>query len=179
MRGKLEKEGDYELFQTTHGHEILVLNNKLYYAVIQTSQGHILVASDSDHKKDHTIDKGQFYLADFQDDPAFKDMPHLFLKEGKKYKELVLPNDLPNQSDNEKKVIITNDKVSDQKVEEHVEGKGNKGSEKQYQGKKEGLRNKTKEELYHLAQKDHIHGRSKMNKKQLVDAVHKAEMSHQ
>ncbi len=29
MRGKLKKEGKYELFRTTHGHEILRLEKKM------------------------------------------------------------------------------------------------------------------------------------------------------
>lgn len=174
MRGNLEKEGNYELFQTTKGHEILVLNDKNYFAVVKTNQGHLLVASDSDHKKDHTEESGKFYLADFEDDPAFKDMPHLFLKEGKKYKEFLLPNDLPNQSDNQKKLIFADDKISAKKVQSHVKGKGNKGDEKQYQGQKESLRTKTKEELYHMAQDKNISGRSKMDKEELVNAVAKA-----
>jgi hypothetical protein len=171
MRGKLEKEGKYELFETTHGHEILVLNKKDYYAVVKTSQGHLLVKSDADHKKDHEVDSGKFYLADFEDDPAFKDMPHLFLKEGKKYQEFILPNDLPTDSDTQKKLIIEDDKIGKRKVERHVEGKGNRGDEKQYSGKPESLRQKTKKELYDMARNRHIDGRSEMNKEELVQAV--------
>jgi hypothetical protein len=174
MRGKLEKEGNYELFETNHGHDILKLNDKDYFAIIDTSQGHLLVDTDSDHKKDHTVDKGKFYLADFEDDPAFKDMPHLFLKEGKKYKEFILPNDLPTDSDTQKKLVETDDKLGKKKVMEHVKGAGNKGSEKQYDGKKESLRNKSKEDLYDMAKKKNISGRSEMDKKELVNAIEKS-----
>lgn len=175
MKVKLEKEGKYELFETNHGHEILVLNDKDYFAIIDTSQGHILVDSDSDHKKDHTVDSGKFYLADFEDDPEFKDMPHLFLKEGKKYKEFILPNDLPTDSDTQKKLVEPDEKLSKKKVDEHVKGPGNKGSEKQYQGKEEGLRDESKKELYDKAKEKNISGRSDMDKEQLVKAIKKSE----
>jgi hypothetical protein len=174
MRGKLEKEGKYELFETNHGHDILVLNDNDYYAIVDTSQGHLLVDTDSDHKKDHTVDKGKFYLADFEDDPAFKDMPHLFLKEGKKYKEFILPNDLPGKGDTQKKLVETDGKLAKEKVMDHVKGPGNKGSEKQYEGKKESLRDKSKEDLYEMAKKKDIHGRSEMDKDQLVNAIEKS-----
>ena len=103
------------MFETNHGHEILKLNDKDYFAIIDTSQGHLLVDTDSNHKKNPTVDKGKFYLADFEDDPAFKDVPHLFLKEGKKYREFILPNDLPNDSDTQKKLIETYDKLGKKK----------------------------------------------------------------
>jgi hypothetical protein len=55
VRGKLRKEGEYELFETTKGHQILTLDQKEWYAVVETSQGHILVKSDADHEKDKTV----------------------------------------------------------------------------------------------------------------------------
>ena len=104
MHGKLKKEGDYELLQTTKGHQILTLDKKEWYAVVETSQGHLLVLSDADHEKQKTVDQGQYYLADFEDDPEFRDMPHLFLKDTKtKYKEFVLPKGLPTESNDRKK----------------------------------------------------------------------------
>ncbi|MCC9136935.1 hypothetical protein ACFSKU_05205 [Pontibacter silvestris] len=176
MHGKLKKEGSYELFMTTQGHEILTLDKKEWYAVVKTSQGHILVKSDSDHKKSKTVDKGQYYLADFNDDPEFQDMPHLFLKDTKtKYKEFVLPQGLPTSGKDRKKVIVTDDKVKKDKVEYHVKGSGDKGSEKQYQdnkssatSNKQDLSDLTKKDLYEKAKKQHVTGRSKMSKKELI-----------
>ena len=171
MRGNLNKEGDYELFETTEGHQILHLNKKDWYALVNGQQGKIIVKSDSDHEKDHTIQKGQFYLADFEDDPKFKDMPHLFLKKGEKFTEYILPNGLPTEKDNQKKLIETDEKLAEDKVMDHVKGRGNKGDEKQYEGKEEGLRNKSKKELEQKAKEEGISGRSKMKKGELVDEL--------
>lgn len=175
MHGELEKEGHYELFETNHGHKILVLNNKNWYAIIKGDYGDLLVKTDSDHKKKRTIQEGKFYLADFEDDPEFRDVPHLFLKDGKEYKEFILPNDLPGNKNYQKKLVRTGDKVSAQKVEEHVKGRGNKGSEKQYKDEEQNkprsagdLENKSVEELQEMARKKNIEGRSNMNKDELI-----------
>lgn len=173
MRGKLEKQGHYELFKTTKGHQILNLNNKNWFAVVKGQKGDMLIGSDSDHQKEKTIKEGRFYLADFDNDPEFRDIPHLFLEEGKKYREWLLPNDSPTEKDYQKKLIKTNSLVSKEKVEQHVKGKGAKGSEKQYEGRPESLRSKSKTELYEVAKKEQIPGRSKMNKTQLAEKLQK------
>ena len=144
--------------------------------MVQTNQGHILVKSSSDHQKDKTISKGQFYLADFQDDPEFRDMPHLFMEDGGKFKEFVLPQGLPTESNDRKKVILTEEKLDKEKVEYHVKGKGDRGSEKQYQqdqqpaskgDDQQDLAEMTKQELYEKAKQQDLEGRSKMNKEEL------------
>lgn len=171
MRGKLKKEGNYELFKTTKGHEILNLEDRDFYALVTGQQGDIIVHSDQDHKKQRTVSSGKFYYADFRNDPEFQDMPHLFMEDGSKFRELILPEGLPTKSDHQKKLVKTKERLSKDKVEEHVKGKGDKGSEKQYSDKKEGLRARTKEELYDLAQKHDIEGRSKMDKEELVNKL--------
>ena len=100
-------------------------------------------------------------------------MEHLFLEDGKKFREMILPEGFPTESNHQKKLIRTDEKLSRAKVQEHVKGKGNSGGEQQYSGKKEGLRKKTKEELYEMAQKKRIQGRSKMKKEDLVTALEK------
>jgi hypothetical protein len=168
MRGKLEKEGNYELFETANGHQILNLNNKNYFAVIGGQKGDILVATDSDHEKSKVLKKGRFYLADFENDPEFSDMPHLFLQEGNKYREWILPNHEPSEKDYQKKLVRTGNLVSKAKVESHVKGKGHEGSEKKYEGKSESLRSKSKAGLMEMAKKRSLTGRSKMSKEQLA-----------
>ncbi|MFW5886915.1 MAG: Rho termination factor N-terminal domain-containing protein [Bacteroidota bacterium] len=169
MRGKMEKKGHYELFETTHGHQILNLNDKYFYAIAKGYKGDILVGTDKDHEKKRTINQGKFYLVDFEDDPEFKDMPHLFLQDGDRYKEWLVPKDTPGKKGDKEKLIKTKHKVGSKKVIEHTEGKGNAGTEKQYRGKPEKLRSKSKNELYHMAQEKDIPGRSKMSKEELVD----------
>lgn len=168
MRGKLKKEGDYELYKTTEGHQILKLDNKNYYALVKGQKGDIIVHSDSDHKKSKTLSKGNYYYADFEDDPAFENIAHLFMEDGTKYKEILLPEGLPTEKDIQKKLIRSSDKLSKAKVKSHVKGKGIKGDEKQYEDKAEGLRDKTKRELYEMAKKKEINGRSNMDKAELV-----------
>lgn len=168
MRGKLENQGHYELFETTKGHQILNLNDEQWYAVVEGQQGDLLVHSDSDHEKKKTLQEGEFYLANFKDDPEFRDMPHLFLQDGKQYSEFILPNGFPTKSDHQKKLIRSDEKISKDKVKKHVEGKGDVGTEKQYQGKAEHLRSKSKHELYEEAKKQDVKGRSKMDKEELI-----------
>lgn len=171
MRGSIKKEGNGELFETTKGHQILNLNDDKFYALVEGQKGGIIVKSDSDHEKNRSISKGKFYYVDFEDDPEFQDMPHLFIEEGDQYREFILPQGLPEGKDYRKKLIRSDKMVPKHKVKEHVEGKGDKGSEKQYSDKSEGLRNKTKDELYHLAQERKIKGRSKMDKEELINSL--------
>ncbi len=117
------------------------------------------------------MSKGKFFLADFENDPEFRDQPHLFMQEGKSYKEYVLPNNLPTSKNKRVRLIRAKEKLPESKVLEHVKGKGNKGSEKQYEGQAEGLRSKSKNELYEKAKKADVSGRSKMSKEELVKAL--------
>ncbi len=87
---------------------------------MEGQKGEILVLSDSDHEKDHTIQEGQFYLADFEDDPEFQDNPRLFLQKGDHFEELIVPNGLPDDSDNQKKVVSTDDTVARDELEDHL-----------------------------------------------------------
>lgn len=171
MRGSIKIEGEGELFETTKGNQILNLDDDNFYALVEGQKGDIIVKSDSDHEKSRSISKGKFYYVDFEDDPEFQDMPHLFIEDENQYREFILPQGLPDSKDYQKKIIRSDKMVPEYKVKEHLEGKGDKGSEKQYSDKSEGLRNRTKEELYHLAQERKIKGRSKMNKKELIKSL--------
>jgi hypothetical protein len=103
MQSRLQKSGEYELFETAKGHQILNLNNEEFYAVVEGQKGDILVQSDADHKKKKTLKKGKFYLADFENDPEFNDVPHLFLQEGdSQYREWILPQGAPSKGDHQK-----------------------------------------------------------------------------
>lgn len=168
MRGKLKKEGMHELFKTTKGHYILKLDDKEYYAMVKGQKGDIIVKSDSDHEKDQDVTKGKYYYADFKDDPEFQDMPHLFMEDGDQFREIVLPEGLPKESNYQKKLVRSDKKLSKQLVMDHVKGEGDRGDEKQYEEKPEGLRSKSKKELHDLAKKHEIKGRSKMGKEELI-----------
>lgn len=170
MKGKLENEGNYELFRTTKGHQILNLNDKSFFAIIEGQKGDMLIATDSDHEKDKSIKKGKFYLANFDDDPEFNDLPHLFLQEGNKYREWILPNDKPSQKDYQKKLVRTGNMVSKSKVEEHIKGSSSK-SKNENNKPDSDLGNKSKNELMAIARDRNLRGRSKMSKKELIRSI--------
>lgn len=121
MPVRVQEEGAYELFETTKEHRILVLNGKKWFAWVEGQRGEILVRSDSDHKRKRTLQKGQFCLVDFEDDPTYKDMPHLFLQEGDHYQEMMVPNGLPTDQDPQKKVIKTDETLPKNKLEDYLE----------------------------------------------------------
>lgn len=121
MPANVKQQGHYELFETNHHHRILVLNDEQWYAWVQGQQSEILVHSDSDHEKDHTIQEGDFRLVEFQDDPRFKDMPHLFLEHEDHYDELMLPNGLPTESDHQKNLVPTDETLDKQDLEQYLQ----------------------------------------------------------
>jgi hypothetical protein len=113
-------KGMYDLFETNHHHQILVLNRRQWFALVRGQKGDILVRTNSDHIRDHTIQRGRFYLVDFVQDPKFKNMPHLFLEVDGHYEEWLLPNGLPTARDREKRVVLTNDTLSTQELEDYL-----------------------------------------------------------
>lgn len=171
MRGKLKKEGQYELFQTTKQHQILCLDGETWFAVVEGQQSDILVGSDSDHEKQKTTRKGKYYYADFENDPAFQDQPHLFMEEASHFREYVLPQGLPCKKGDKVRLVRSGERIPASKVKDHVKGRGRAGGEKQYEGKPEGLRNKSKTDLYDMAREKGVKGRSRMGKEELVNAL--------
>lgn len=167
MKNDLDKKGNYEIFKTTEGNQILRLGKNDIYAIVETNQGHILVTTDGDHEKEKTVQKGKYYLIDFDEDPTFQDNPHLFLEKGAKFQELVLPRGLPTESEKRNKVIFADDKVEEDKIKRHAKNEEEKVREK------EDLEEMEKKELDRIAKEKGIEGRSKMNKKELAKAIKK------
>lgn len=120
MSVDVRQRGLYELFETTHQHRILTLDRKQWYAWVEGQAGEILVHSDSDHKKDHTLCKGHYYVVAFDGDPKFKDMPHLFLEDGGQYREVMIPNGLPTDKDYQKKVVDTGNTLSKRELQNYL-----------------------------------------------------------
>ncbi|HET8839365.1 MAG TPA: hypothetical protein VFM82_10275 [Flavobacteriaceae bacterium] len=120
MENDLKKEGNYELFKTNRGHQIINFNDNDFYALVKGQQGDIIVKSDDNHEKEKTLSSGKFYYADFSEDPDFQDMPHLFLEDGDEFKEMILPEGLPKEKDYQKKLVRTDKKVPKDKILEHV-----------------------------------------------------------
>jgi hypothetical protein len=114
------EQGTYELFETNHRHQILSLNDEEWFALVRGQKSDILIRTDSTHVKDHTIQRGRFYLVDFEHDPKFKDMPHLFLEVDGHFEEWLLPKGLPTTRDPQKRVVLTHDALSSQELEAYL-----------------------------------------------------------
>ena len=121
MSVKVEDKGHYDLFETTNGNHILVFNDERWFAWVEGQQGEILVHTDSDHDKDHTVQEGQFYLADFEDDPKFQDNPHLFLQKEDRFEEAILPNGLPTKQDKQKRIVAADETVVQDELTDYLE----------------------------------------------------------
>lgn len=116
MGAMVQKQGEYELFETTKKHRILVLNGREWYAWVEGERSPLLVRSDSDHEKSKTLAEGKFYLIDFEDDPDFRDQPHLFLLRDGEYQDLILPNGLPDEGDYQKRLVVADETISPNKL---------------------------------------------------------------
>ena len=121
MSVKVEDKGHYEHFETTNGNHILVLNDERWFAWVEGQQGEILVHTDSDHEKDHTVQDGEFYLVDFEDDPNYQDNPHLFLQKGDHFEEAILPNGLPTEQDKQKKIVAPGETMAQDELTDYLE----------------------------------------------------------
>ncbi|HUG16060.1 MAG TPA: hypothetical protein VMM78_13710 [Thermomicrobiales bacterium] len=120
MGANVQKRGEYELFETTKNHRILALNGREWYALVEGQQSPLIVKSDSNHEKQRTLAEGRFYLIDFEDDPDFRDVPHLFLLQDGEYRELILPNGLPTDHDHQKRLVETDETISPNKLRTYV-----------------------------------------------------------
>lgn len=107
MTATVQRRGRYTLFETPRQNRILVLGQDQWFAWVGGQQGDILVRSDREHERDRTIQEGEFYLVDFEDDPDFTDVPHLFLEKNGDFVEVILPNGLPTDADSQKRVVGT------------------------------------------------------------------------
>ena len=116
MTTTVKKHGNYDLFETTHHHKILKLDNDEYFAWVETNQGEILVLSDSDHKKSKSLSNGEYILFTPRNEPDMNDnIDHLELQEGDHFRNYVLPQGLPSERDIRNK-IIKSDIVDKEKI---------------------------------------------------------------
>ena len=121
MPARVKKEGRYALRKTTRGHNVLELEGGDFFAWVEGQRGEILVRSDADHEFEKTLSEGRFRYVEFEDDPDYKDMPHLFLQEGQRYREVMLPSGLPTASDHQKKLVDTGNKPAAGKVDGYLD----------------------------------------------------------
>jgi hypothetical protein len=120
MGVRIEDSGRYALLQDAHGHRFLVLNGERWFVWIEGQKSPLLVRTGPGHAKLRTVRRGRFYLADFEDDPNFRDLPHLFLQSGERYHEFVLPNGLPDDRDPQKRFVVTRHFVGKRELERYL-----------------------------------------------------------
>ena len=122
MTATVQRHGRYALFETPSENRILTLGSDLWFAWVKGDQGVILVRSDEDHERAQTIQEGEYYLVDFQADPSFTDVPHLFLERDDHFQELILPNGLPTQDDTQRRVVETEKTMERDELERNLAG---------------------------------------------------------
>ena len=127
MTATVQRRGRYTLFETPRQNRILVLGQDQWFAWMGGQQGDILVRSDREHERDRTIQEGEFYLVNFEGEPDFTDVPHLFLEKNGDFVEVILPNGLPTDDDSQKRVVGTEKTISREKLTRHVATAGTTG----------------------------------------------------
>jgi len=120
MSATVQRHGRYTLFETPRSNRILVLGDNQWFAWVSGQQGEILVRSEDEHDRERTIQEGEFYLVDFEDDPDFTDVPHLFLSRNGDFQEVILPNGLPTDDDVQKRVVATEKTVAAGELKQHL-----------------------------------------------------------
>ena len=120
MTAIVQSQGRYTLFETPRQNRILVLGGNQWFAWVSGQQGEILVRSDSSHERERTIQEGEFYLVNFEDDPDFTDVPHLFLEQDEAFQEVILPNGLPTDNDPQKRIVGTEKTVDALELRSHI-----------------------------------------------------------
>jgi hypothetical protein len=124
MGVRVKASGRYELFEDQHGHRFLVLDAKRWYVWIEGQKSPIIVRTRPGRSKKRVIQKGKFFYVDFEDDPKFSDMPHLFLQKGQRYLEFLLPNGLPDERDPQKRLVVTQKTITRRELENYLKEEG-------------------------------------------------------
>jgi hypothetical protein len=120
MTVTVQRQGRYTLFETPRQNRILVLGDDQWFAWVGGQQGEILVRSDSQHERDRIIQEGEYFLVDFEGDPSYTDVPHLFLERNGEFQEVILPNGLPTDDDTQKRVVRTERTITRDELERHI-----------------------------------------------------------
>jgi hypothetical protein len=117
---KVRASGKYALYEDAHRHRFLVLDGRRWYVWIEGQQSPILVRTDADHDIKRTVQQGKYWLVDFEDDPKFRDLPHLFLQKAERYREFLLPNGLPTERDPQKRFVVTRKTLPKDELENYL-----------------------------------------------------------
>ena len=120
MTATVQRRGRYTLFTTPRQNRILVLGKDQWFAWVGGQQGDILVRSNEEHERERTIQEGEYLLVDFEGDPDFTDVPHLFLEKDGEFVEVILPNGLPTDDDTQKRVVGTEKTIGSAALKRHL-----------------------------------------------------------
>lgn len=115
----MRDSGRYELVEDEHGHRFLVLG-KRWYAWIEGQKSPILVRTGSEHRRERVLQRGRYLHVDFENDPKFRDLPHVFLEKGDKYRELLLPNGFPTRADPQKRLVVSRKTLPKTELEDYL-----------------------------------------------------------
>ena len=128
MTATIQRQGRYTLFETPDQNRILALGNDLWFAWVGGPRGELLVRSDRDHERERVIQEGEYFVVQFENDPNFTDVPHLFLGRNGGFTEVILPNGLPTDDDTQKRVIGTEKTVDAEVLRHHLGINAGEGS---------------------------------------------------
>jgi hypothetical protein len=120
MTATVQRHGQYTMFETPRENRILSLGTDLWFAWVEGEQGEILVRSNEDHERQRTLQEGEYYLVDFQNDDSFTDVPHLFLERDGEFQEIILPNGLPTDDDAQKRIVGTDKTIERGELERQL-----------------------------------------------------------
>jgi hypothetical protein len=110
-------QGHYELFETHDNNRVFSLNDSKWFA---WDQGGVLVYTDANHRKARTLQTGQFYLVNFNNETGFKDMPYLFFQNVDQYQILMLPDGVPTEKELQKSTVKPAETISVDKLDRYL-----------------------------------------------------------
>lgn len=95
---KLSKKGKYSLIETFDHTKILILDDKISFAWVNTETiGDILVATKKKFNALNTLAAGSYRLYDVKQEPSLTDLEHIELLVGEgNWQGYLLPKGLPN-----------------------------------------------------------------------------------
>ena len=108
----LIEQGGYTLIETRSQTKILQLEGQAFAWIWVKGIGELLVSSHAEHKTDHILAQGKYYLYDVQDEPELTDLQHLELATGdNSWQGYLLPTGLPERQKIRSRIIPTTEKV--------------------------------------------------------------------
>lgn len=132
MAAKIAREGNYELFRSTGGQQVLSLAGH-QFLLTEGPKGEDMVMSRGDFEKDEVLDSGEYRYVEFEGD-EFPQDPHLFLRRNGHFQVVIFPEGLPTMKGTARELIAGGDKVGVDEVETYIQSlQEGSGGERQRQ----------------------------------------------